>query len=115
MEQEYICPVESTVAPLCKDCPFRTQEGGKYFCHAASSNFLYPASVGEVVPIIFPAQIGRAEIRYIEQDGRKILQILEGDLKAIPESAQEPKSKLKFALDSKSLPSFRRNRKGGGK
>lgn len=108
----YVCPLESTGFPLCKGCPFFTEEQGKLWCHCASLNFAYEKeSKSGVYPLIYPSEVHCAELRYAEQDGQTVVQMNFDDLAGTKETAQVPVSDLLSAIVTDALPKFRR--KGG--
>lgn len=96
----YSCPIESEAFTLCDGCPFSTHENGKMWCHAASPNYLYPDTAGDILPLIYPEKVGKAETRIVTINGEKRMQINEKDLDKIGYSSQVPVKKLKAAWDA---------------
>lgn len=106
----YFCPLQEAAFVACEGCPFLTSEGGKWYCHLASKNFMFDdraAALG-LFPIVFPREYHCAEIRFITQGGEKVAQINTANLEGTEETQQKS-----LAMDSKpcKLSYFRRRKR----
>lgn len=106
----YFCPLQETAFPACSGCPFLSNEGGRFFCHLATKNFLFDEETSKtgVFPIVYPREVHCAEMRFVEQGGEKVSQINIADIQGTKETLQKPP-----AMDGKpgKLPFFKRRKK----
>ena len=109
----YACPLENTAFPLCQGCPFFTEEHGTFWCHLASKNFCYDKAVSDVgvFPMIFPSEVHKAELRYVMENGEKVVQLNVGDLEGTTETAQDNVSDVMSAIVMDTLPRFSKRKK----
>lgn len=109
----YSCPLECTAFENCRGCPFKTQEGGKYYCHLGSKNFMYSGKAAKmgIFPLIFPSEVHRVELRYVMQSGKEVSQINIGDLANTKETSQVPVKEVMSAIAMDCLPRFRKRKR----
>ena len=100
----YSCPIQED-HPTCEGCFMLTKEEGKFWCHYASPNFIYSDKAEEkgVFPVIFPERVFTAEVRFVNENGKRVSQINIGDLEGKPATCQGDIEAIKAAWDSKPL------------
>ena len=98
MSECYFCPLQETAFENCSGCPFLSSEGGRHFCHLATRNFFYEGKACElgIFPLVYAREYHCAEVRFINEGGKKVAQINLADLEGTEETRQ-----ANIAMDSK--------------